>query len=76
MRLQQSDHSLRIHKADTNENVQIQYKSVLNPHKTLGHYKAPAGTGRVQATVLTDWDKKYACRVAKSALTRPEAWIY
>eukprot|EP00957_Ditylum_brightwellii_P059281 4500686-Ditylum_brightwellii.AAC.1 len=62
--------------ADTNKNVQIQYKSILNPHKTLGHYKAPAGTGRVQATVLADCDKQYACRVTKSSLTRHEAWIY
>eukprot|EP00957_Ditylum_brightwellii_P065411 4961982-Ditylum_brightwellii.AAC.1 len=42
MQLQQLDHCLQINKADTHENVQIQYKSVLNHHQTLGHYKAPA----------------------------------
>eukprot|EP00957_Ditylum_brightwellii_P195061 14862119-Ditylum_brightwellii.AAC.1 len=57
MQLHQSDHSLCINKADTNKNVQIQYKSVLNPHKSLGHYKAPAGASRVQATVLADCDE-------------------
>eukprot|EP00957_Ditylum_brightwellii_P153143 11656755-Ditylum_brightwellii.AAC.1 len=57
MKLQQSHHCLQINKVATNENVQIQYKSVLNPHNTLGHYKAPAGTSRVQATVLADQDE-------------------
>ena len=54
MQLHQPDHSLCINKADSNENVQIQYKSVLDPHKILGYYKAPAGTSRVQATVHAD----------------------
>eukprot|EP00957_Ditylum_brightwellii_P101951 7770559-Ditylum_brightwellii.AAC.1 len=76
MQLQQSDHSLQIHKADTSKNAKIQYKSVLNPHRALGHYKAPAGTSRVQATVLADQDKQYMCRVAKLSLIRHEAWIY
>eukprot|EP00957_Ditylum_brightwellii_P076594 5821958-Ditylum_brightwellii.AAC.1 len=56
--------------------MQIQYKSILNIHKTLSHYKAPAGTIRVQATVLADRDAQYACRVTKSSLTRHDAWIY
>eukprot|EP00957_Ditylum_brightwellii_P011315 855571-Ditylum_brightwellii.AAC.1 len=46
VQLHQPDHSLCINKADTNENVQIQYKSVLDPHKILGHYNAPADTSR------------------------------
>eukprot|EP00957_Ditylum_brightwellii_P180031 13714396-Ditylum_brightwellii.AAC.1 len=73
MQLQQPDHCLRINKTDTNKNVQIQYKSVLNPHKSLGRYKAPADTSRVQATVLSDRDEQYACRVTKSLLTRHDA---
>eukprot|EP00957_Ditylum_brightwellii_P067976 5161332-Ditylum_brightwellii.AAC.1 len=76
MQLHQPDHSLCINKADNNKNVQIQYKLVLNPYKTLGHYKAPAGTSRAQATVLADQNKQYVCRVTKSSLTRHEAWIY
>eukprot|EP00957_Ditylum_brightwellii_P141044 10745378-Ditylum_brightwellii.AAC.1 len=31
----------------------------------LGHYKAPAGTGRVQADMLSDKAEKYACKVLK-----------
>eukprot|EP00957_Ditylum_brightwellii_P081310 6185244-Ditylum_brightwellii.AAC.2 len=62
MLLQQPDHCLQINKADINENMQIQYKSVLNPHKTLRQYKAPAGTSRVQATVFSDQDEQYACK--------------
>eukprot|EP00957_Ditylum_brightwellii_P180303 13735259-Ditylum_brightwellii.AAC.1 len=75
MQLQQPDHNLQINKADTSDNVQIQYKSVLNPHKTLGYCKVPASTSRVQATVLADQDEYYACRVTKLSLTRHEAWI-
>eukprot|EP00957_Ditylum_brightwellii_P098987 7540364-Ditylum_brightwellii.AAC.1 len=76
MQLQQPDQSLQIHKADTSENIQIDYKSVFNPQKTLGHHKDPTGIGRVQATVLTEQDAKYASRVTKSALIRHKAWIY
>eukprot|EP00957_Ditylum_brightwellii_P011169 845992-Ditylum_brightwellii.AAC.1 len=76
MQFHQPDHSLCINNADTNKNVQIQYKSVLDPSKTLGHYKAPAGTSRVQTTVLTDHDEQDVCRVTKSSLTRHEAWMY
>eukprot|EP00957_Ditylum_brightwellii_P137513 10483991-Ditylum_brightwellii.AAC.1 len=57
MQLHQSDNSLCINKADTNKNVQIQYTSVLNPHKTLGHYKAPACPSRVWATIFADHDE-------------------
>eukprot|EP00957_Ditylum_brightwellii_P093094 7087509-Ditylum_brightwellii.AAC.1 len=73
MQLHQPNHSLHINKADTNENAQIQYKSVLNFLKTLGHYKAPAVTSRAQATVLADHDEQYERRVTKSSLTRHEA---
>eukprot|EP00957_Ditylum_brightwellii_P121395 9257856-Ditylum_brightwellii.AAC.1 len=59
MQLQQPAQLLQVHKADTRENVQINYRSVFDPHKTLGHYKALAWTGRVQATVLTEHDEKY-----------------
>jgi hypothetical protein len=36
----------------TNQPVSIPSKSVYNPHKTLGHYKAPAGTGKTQIQKL------------------------
>eukprot|EP00957_Ditylum_brightwellii_P016052 1209369-Ditylum_brightwellii.AAC.2 len=73
MQLNQPDHSLWINRANTNKNVQKQYKSVLNPHQTLSHYKAPADTNKVQAIVLVEQDEQYACRVTKSSLTRHEA---
>eukprot|EP00957_Ditylum_brightwellii_P033769 2559078-Ditylum_brightwellii.AAC.1 len=59
MQLQQPDQLLQIHKADTSENVKINYKSVFNPHKTLVHFKALVGTGRIQDTVLAEWNEKY-----------------
>jgi hypothetical protein len=36
----------------TNEPVDIPAKSVFNTHKTLGHYKAPAGTSTTQLLKL------------------------
>jgi hypothetical protein len=47
-------HPLWINQANSNEHVSVKYKSVYNPHKMLGHYKAPAGTGHVQANILRD----------------------
>ena len=76
MQLQQPNQSLRINKADTSKNVHINYKYVFNPHKILGHYKAPVGTGKVQVTVLAEQDKQYAYRVTKASLTCHEAWMY
>eukprot|EP00957_Ditylum_brightwellii_P072984 5545954-Ditylum_brightwellii.AAC.1 len=76
MQLQQSDHWLGINKADTNKNVQIQYKSVLNPHKTLGCYKAPAGTSKVHATVLDKIGQKaLKAFTAKCGYNRNMAYV-
>jgi hypothetical protein len=39
-------------KSPTNDVVNIPPKSVYNAHKTLGHHKAPAGTGKTQLLKL------------------------
>eukprot|EP00957_Ditylum_brightwellii_P204366 15338884-Ditylum_brightwellii.AAC.1 len=67
---------LLIKHAHQNEHVTIKYKLVYNPHKTLGHYKAPAGTGQVQGGILAEKAEKYARKVLKSALTKYEAWVF
>eukprot|EP00957_Ditylum_brightwellii_P199238 15187712-Ditylum_brightwellii.AAC.1 len=41
------DTPLQLKQANTREDITIPYKSVFNPHKMLGHYKAPAGTSKV-----------------------------
>eukprot|EP00957_Ditylum_brightwellii_P048671 3693193-Ditylum_brightwellii.AAC.1 len=72
----QPDTTLRIKQTNTGESVQIKYKSVYDPHKTLFHYKAPARDSIAQKNVLPYTDKMYACKVMKSLLTWHESWMY
>eukprot|EP00957_Ditylum_brightwellii_P189596 14432048-Ditylum_brightwellii.AAC.1 len=54
---------LQLRHANTNEDVTIIYKTAFNPHKMLGHYKAPAGTSKVQENILTKKAESYVCKV-------------
>eukprot|EP00957_Ditylum_brightwellii_P026273 1987227-Ditylum_brightwellii.AAC.1 len=69
IQLQHPNYNLQIKQANTDETIPINYKPLSNPHETLGHYKAPAGTSQAQANVLTTKDEKYACKATKSSLT-------
>ena len=68
--------SLQIKQANMNEDVKITYKSVYNPHKTLGHYKVPAGMSKVQENILINKAESYACKVKRSSLNRYKSWLY
>ena len=70
------DIPLWLKQANTNKGVTITYKSVFNPHKILGHYKAPEGTSKVQENILINKAERYACKVKKSMLNRHKAWLY
>eukprot|EP00957_Ditylum_brightwellii_P097137 7397567-Ditylum_brightwellii.AAC.1 len=54
------DTPLQLKQANTNKDVTITYKSMFNPYKTLGHYKAPAGKSKVQENILINKAERYA----------------
>eukprot|EP00957_Ditylum_brightwellii_P191922 14609621-Ditylum_brightwellii.AAC.1 len=59
--------------AKTGEDIKISFKSVLNPNKTLGYLKAPAGTAATQTTVLKEKAEAYALQIIMSPLSPAEA---
>lgn len=46
------------------------FVSCSKPHKTLGHWKAPAGIARTQTTVLKDKVKLMNLQIATSSVSR------
>jgi hypothetical protein len=60
----------------TGQQICIPRKSVFDSHKTLGHYKAPAGTSYTQWNVLYKLGLTTATRVLNSPLTSIEAHMY
>jgi hypothetical protein len=52
----------------TNATIIILSKSVANPHKTLGHYKAPRGNSATQLSVLKTKSNKLGKQVATRSL--------
>jgi hypothetical protein len=56
--------------------ISIPRKSAFDAHKTLGHYKAPAGNSRTQFNVLFQHGLLTATRVLGSPLTPTEAAMY
>eukprot|EP00957_Ditylum_brightwellii_P079695 6059829-Ditylum_brightwellii.AAC.1 len=46
------------------------------PHKTLGHYKAPAGANKIQKEAQGDKSDDYAVKLQTSVLTHLESWRY
>jgi hypothetical protein len=54
----------------TQANIMIPAKSVVNPHKSLGHYKAPAGNSARQLRVLKEKSNKPGQQVS----TGPFNW--
>jgi hypothetical protein len=67
---------LEIHDASLLTNVTIPAKSVFTPHKTLGHYKAPAGANRTQRNVLHRNSNTFAKLVSTSPLNRTDSWFF
>eukprot|EP00957_Ditylum_brightwellii_P095396 7266294-Ditylum_brightwellii.AAC.2 len=68
-----SHDQIKLTHAKTVETVEIPYKSVFDPHKTLGQYKATACTGATQIQVLKEKAKKYALQILTSPLSTSEA---
>ena len=60
----------------TNTEQQISCISPHTAHKTLGHYKDPAGNQNKQRQILEQKCAKAAEFMANSPLTRDEAWTY
>jgi hypothetical protein len=54
----------------TGMSVQMKHLSSHKPHKTLGHWMAPAGTSRTQLTAITSKSQVLSTRIATSHLSR------
>jgi hypothetical protein len=59
--------------APTGTRIQIPAKSVYSPHKTLRHYKSPAGTGATGLTHLTTKMATLSQQLATSPATKSQA---
>ena len=60
----------------TGEDHQLQYLSPYTSHKTLGHYKEPAGTQQEQYKQLQKKSDNSVEFMRTCSLTREEAWTY
>jgi hypothetical protein len=69
LRLGHLDPPITIPDNQSQAQIQIQSKSVLSPHKTLGHYRAPAGTGAAQLGIL----KKKSNTLGQQVSTGPSS---
>jgi hypothetical protein len=67
--------SLMIH-SPTNDPVNIPAKSVFNTHKTLGHLKAPAGTGKTQILKVQTAQSHLSQCLASSPANSTQAQSY
>jgi hypothetical protein len=67
---------LVVHKKKTETLVTIPAKSVFTPHKSLGHYKAPAGTNHTQLNILHTNSDKCAKLVSSSPCNRMDSWYF
>jgi hypothetical protein len=67
---------LQVHDKLTDQLVTIKAKSVYTPHKTLGHFKAPAGQNRTQLQRLRSSSDSYAKLVATSPCNRMDSWYF
>jgi hypothetical protein len=56
--------------------VHIPQKSAYAPHKTLGHWKAPAGKGSTQLQVLREKSQVMATQLLGSPIRDYEAWRF
>eukprot|EP00957_Ditylum_brightwellii_P075444 5733820-Ditylum_brightwellii.AAC.1 len=43
---------LHVRQADNDTQIDIEYKNLYTPHKTLGHFKAPDDNGATQLKIL------------------------
>eukprot|EP00957_Ditylum_brightwellii_P011534 872636-Ditylum_brightwellii.AAC.1 len=67
---------LQVQQALSTDATIIECKNPFTPHKTLGHYKAPAGGHLMQREILGDTLELYATKVQTSTLTNMESRQY
>jgi hypothetical protein len=60
----------------TGKTQAIEYLSPYSSHKTLGHYKDPAGTQKEQQRKLQQKSDKAVAFLWKCPLTREESWAF
>jgi hypothetical protein len=60
----------------TGLDIPITSKSVLNTHKTLGHYRAPAGTSKTQLNALKEKSKLMAKQASSSPISSRTALVF
>jgi hypothetical protein len=63
-------------KDSTGSMVTIPAKSVYDSHKTLGHYKAPAGINTKQRDVLHLKSNTFARLVSTSSCDQQDSWFF
>eukprot|EP00957_Ditylum_brightwellii_P121407 9258475-Ditylum_brightwellii.AAC.1 len=71
-----SHDQMKLTHTKTDNTVEIPYKSVFDPHKTPGHYKALTGTGATQIQVLKEMAKKCALQVLNGPLSTSETHLF
>ena len=57
-------------------NIEIPSKCVVNPHKTLGHYKAPSGNGASQLRILKNKSNTLGQQVSNGPFNKHDAWTF
>eukprot|EP00957_Ditylum_brightwellii_P050587 3836280-Ditylum_brightwellii.AAC.1 len=65
--------ALTINSTNTSTTGTIKHKTIYDPYKILGCYKAPVGTNKTQYLALLQKAEKYGEKVSKSSLTYHEA---
>jgi hypothetical protein len=67
---------LLVQDSQTNTSVTIPAKSAYETHKTLGHYKAPAGKNTTQLRVLQANSDTFGKLVSTSPCNRSNSWFF
>jgi hypothetical protein len=73
MRAGQVTNEIYLQNIATNATIPITSKSVFDPHKTLGHQRAPMGKGKIQLKELRQKSNTMARQVSSSPLNRRES---
>jgi hypothetical protein len=56
--------------------MQIPPKCILSPHKTLGHYKVPAGNGATQVRILKTKSNNLGKQVSTRPFNKHNSWTF
>ena len=67
---------LQLKDSNTATSLHVASKSAYMTHKTLGHFKAPAGTSKTHLTMLTKKTALLSRQLATSPATRAQALLF